>query len=114
GPRAVAARLAAQPGERALVALAVGTPGRRAHADRHGHGPGAAAAVRVVQRRLRLVLHSGQRGRAVPLDALRVRAVERQAREELRRHAAAAARVVGRTHRAGATGLRRAELREEV
>ena len=46
--------------------------------------------------------------------ALRVRPVQRQAGEELRRHAAAAAGVVGRAGRTGPAGLRLAQVREQV
>ena len=55
-----------------------------------------------------------ERGLAVPLDALRVRAVQRQPGEELGRHASAAARVVGRARLAGAAGLRAAQLGEQL
>ena len=56
----------------------------------------------------------GQRRLAVPLHALGVRAVERQAGEELRRHAAAATGVVEVALRARAAGLRRAQVGEQL
>ena len=56
----------------------------------------------------------GQRRLAVALDALGVGPVERQAGEELGRHAAAAAGVEVRALRAGAAGLRAAQLGEQL
>src|SRR5215469_16658100 len=71
-------------------------------------------AVRVVRRGLwRRYRDSGQRRRAVALDALRVGAVERQAGEELRRHAAAAAGVVEPAGAARSPGVGRAQRGEQ-
>ncbi len=55
----------------------------------------------------------GEGRRAITLHALRVRPVGGQAGEELRRHAAAAARIVMRTRRAGATAGGLAQLPEQ-
>src|SRR6266487_3589942 len=82
-------------------------------ADGHRHRPGT---VRMIAERSG---HGGpgdgrERALAVPLDALRVGAVQRQPGEELGRHAPAAARVVGRTRLAGAPGLRPAQPGEQL
>ena len=59
------------------------------------------------------VIAAAERLLAVPLHALGVGSVQREAGEELRRHAAAAAAVVVGAARAGATGLRGAQLGEQ-
>ena len=51
---------------------------------------------------------------AEPAHALRVRPVQRQPGEELRRHAPALARVVERARRARAAGLRAAQVGEQL
>src|SRR5579875_750438 len=93
--------------ERVLVAV----PPWRPPPDRHRH-----RAVRVVRGRLRggTGRHGGQRRLPVPLHALGVRAVERQAGEELRRHAPAPAGVVMPARAARSPGVRGAERSEQV
>ena len=76
-------------------------------------GPGV-RVVDVAARGDQLEVAGGQRRLAVALDALGVGAVERQAGEELGRHAAAAAGVEVRALRAGAAGLRAAQVGEQL
>src|SRR5690625_2887501 len=64
--------------------------GRRAEGQRHRGGP---STVRVITAGPGLVPIGGQRGFAVALNAFRVRPVQGQSGEELRRHAAAPAAV---------------------
>src|SRR5205814_9117337 len=85
----------------------------RAAADGDGPRPGT---VRSIAERC---AHGGladgrERTLAVPLDAFRVGAVQRQPGEELARHASAAARRVGRRRLAGPPGLRPAQPGEPL
>src|SRR5579859_1400714 len=95
-------------GQGVLVAGAL----RRAAADRHGYH-----AVRVVggrTRRSRVTrLDDRQGGLAVALHAFRIRPVQRQAGEELGRHAPAAARIERPAGPAGSPGLRLAQAGEQ-
>src|SRR5690348_6462493 len=101
----------AEAGQGALVARRV----RRTPADRDRYGRRGPRPVRVVAGRLgRDGSSRGQGGGAVTLDALRVRAVQRQPGEELGRHATAPARVVGRAGGAGAASLRSAQTCEQL
>src|SRR5438552_16098750 len=91
--------------------LVAGPVRSAANGDRHRPVP-----VRMITERPGYGRPGDRRERplAVPLDALRVRAVQRQPGEELGRHASAAARIVGRTRLAGAPGLRPAQAGEQL
>src|ERR1700761_5256647 len=111
-------RSGTEAGQRVLVAGTIRSVpdwsgASRAAADGDRHRPGT---VRMIAERSGHGSPSGDRERtlAVPLDALRVGAVQRQPGEELRRHAPAAARVVGRTRLAGPPGLRLAQSGEQL
>src|SRR6185437_877664 len=100
-----------------------GEPGQRVTVTRGDRGPAAegeryrsagGSPVRVVAGRPRRHRAGGQGPLAVPLDAFRVGAVQWQAGEELRGHAAAAARVIRRAGLAGPAGLRLAQPGEQL
>ena len=113
-------------GNRALVARRCRRGIRPGGRERHAHRPHTARrrplagarrrrAVRVVAAGLRLVaLHVLEGGLTVPDHAFGVGAVQRQAGEELRRHAPALARVEELARRARPARLRLAQSGEQL